>query len=367
MINIVRLELSTARNAAVITGRGMLVSAWLESASVTPQLIITDPAGVARSVSITLPINYAAAFNELAVTNAAGAGILWLLIGDNECEAVNIAGGAASSILDRFTDVFWGPHEAVAAGGGLPVGWHSRAGFFGSAASQPFWTTQVAGAGLVPVANVRNIRCAQLRPNGGQSAVRFALTDMPWARVRTEAGAGGGVFTARSDTRIQSWNYELYLRKEAAGIKAGLLQGAYFLPAGAVSPALPGSGNGAHFGLNYAGGWRFTARAVGAGALTINEYLTWPAAVTDWVRVRFQIVDADPIAGRDGIVRLHLNDTQVKEYRDMSLFPSTWNSGGAGTETGYAFSIVDDGVSTDTLYFAKTGVFSGKGEGIAQA
>lgn len=362
MIRWVSFDLQDARNNEEVDGAGVLLAAFTENATVTPQIIYAQKGGQINAVPVSLPIVQRVTYAKVSVTNEAGAGRLWVGLSADPCDAVSLSGGGSDPNAAVFFDAFWQPINAATPGQLVADRWLNKGVVIDA---PPFWQSFQAGAGAVPQLNLRNIFGFQTRPNGGLSGLRWGVGNIPWQKLRNNAGAFGGQLNAIPDIAAQAWTIEFLWRKEQNIFTKTGLQGFFLIPAGGALPGMP-SGNNACFGFTPGlGNMEFVTRPqTGIVPFDIQDAFSVPNGDAQiWNRAALQLINADETLGRDGVVRFWQNGVMLFEYRDMSRFPGTWDSGGAGTETGYAFVMTDDGAPADNLFISQTRVRSWSGEG----
>jgi hypothetical protein len=291
---------------------------------------------------------------KLSVMSPALGGALVLVLSNEDAVPFSGSGGGGGDAR-RILEGWWLPHQTGGAGGALTI---SGLGVNNGLFFDSFSATGVTG--LVPQLTVRGLRCGQCRPLANGSSGAHLAVAWPWMRRVDELplGAGGRKLGGRLGARIAAFNVAFDLLLDGVPSNKALGSGLQFVQGDGTIADLGGVVAG--FGIvrdgvaGAAGWWRFVARAVDAGALTISRALPTPAGVdaTEWIRVRLEVADADPVAGHDGQVNVYLNETPVLSFADMSLFPPSWN-GGAGTRTGFDVILIDGSPQADALCFAR--------------
>lgn len=294
------------------------------------------------------------AFSQLEVQSPALAGAIVFLAGNDD--AIPLAGSSPASApgSSKLLEAFWLPHLSVGAGDHMDLNVAALPG------GAPFWSAvNIGGLGTMPVITVRGARCALSITNAGGSSGFIGSPSFSWQRLRAEPGAGGATTLSRMLPRMAAFNIAFDLRCEGQGNShggAGQGTGLQLLQGQGTAASL--SGNVAGFGVVRDGAagagawWRFVARAIDAGALTVDQALTKPAGsdVRKWCRFRIEIADADPIAGRDGLVNVYQNEIQVGAFNNMVLFPPS--SDGAN-RTGLDWQVIGESLQADALTWSR--------------
>lgn len=310
-----------------------------------------DPITIARGDRLTACAGGAIGVIEVVAPQLSGTLEITL---SNE-GLVPLASGGAAGGADaprRLVEAWWLPHLPAQAGdpfqaAALPAG-------------APFWSVvNSAGAGLPPVMASRGMRCAQAITGAGGASGFLGSPAWPWQRKRVEVGVTGASMLSRVGARILSFNVEFLLRCDGQGNShggAGLGTGLQLLQGRGTAANL--SGGVAGLGIvrdNVAGAgawWRFVACAIDGGGLTIDLPLPQPAGfdVRKWTRARLELVDADPIAARDGTVNVYLDDAFALGFDDMASFPPA--SDGA-LRTGMDFQCIGESLQADCLFWTR--------------
>ncbi len=281
---------------------------------------------------------------SITVTSSPLSGSLILLITSGDIVPLASGGSAAPASLARLLDLTWLPHQPVAAGQPFIVD-----GLAGSALFPLLWTVE----GNAPKMNARGHKCGDLRPGGGTSGVLSAIS-FAWQRKLIEPGAGGAQLFHQLAARTVSYRVGCALFCESTNAKT-IGSGLQIAQGRGTQENL--SGNTAGLGIvpdTNAGAtswWRFIARAVDGGPLTIDQPLPRPLAGTrnGWGHFGIELVDANPLTGQDGRVNVYQGGIPVFSSSNMNLFPPA--SDGVDS-TGFDVRVVDQGADADRVFFS---------------
>lgn len=158
------------------------------------------------------------------------------------------------------------------------------------------------------------------------------------------------VLNIGDDLSVQLFRWVFRVGRSVAGTPAADFFGIYFHPYATTSPASPGT-TGVGFGIvgDGAGGWSFIARKTSGGALTINQALAWPAAVTRMVDVDIRILP--PTSTNGAVLEVRVGGVlKVQESWDNNRLPFLSD---AGTSGQYSWSIRNQNAAYPDLYVGR--------------
>lgn len=296
------------------------------------------------------------AFSRLTVKGPAQYGIMSVMCTDDPIPLLTAPSGVGTQ---RYLDYLWLPHTAATPGSILQTAGLAKDGSLFANLINP----QNLAPGVAPQMSFRGGRqCVQLLPRAGGISGVYLFHTLPWVPARV-----AGILTGHGCAKVQSYGVGAEIGRDAAGGVETLGSGLYFVPSDGVTvnEGNPGA-TAAFMGVvgDGAGGWRFAARALAAGPLTLTESLAgaWPS-ITLPVRVLVVLIDADTKAGRDGIVQLYLNDALVKTYTDMTKFPQPFANGAAGN-VAFRPKIMQQGQDAQSINLAKIQLWTAAGAGV---
>lgn len=296
-------------------------------------------------------------FSSFTVRGPRQVGTLTVMFTDDPIPL--LSGGSGWGGAGRYLDFLWLPHIAGAPGSVLQTKGISKDG----SELANFINPQNLPPGVAPQMSFRGGRqCLQLLPRTGGISGIFLYHTLPWVPARV-----AGILTGQVNAKVQSYGVGAEIGRDGAGGTETLGSGLYFVPSDGVTvnEGNPGA-TAAFMGVvgDGAGSWRFAARALAGGALTVNESIAavWPS-VTLPVRVLVVLIDADTRAGRDGIVQVYLNDVPVKTYTDMTKFPQPYANGATG-DVSFRPKIMQQGFDAQSINLAKIQLWTAAGGGV---
>jgi len=305
------LDLATARSAQQVQGRCAWLSAWTVNATVTPTVLLQNPAGTTRAVPVTLPVTIQTPMQVVSVTNAVGSGQLYLLMSDDPCDniAVGSSGGlGAAYAQDNYdVDVMWPPlRTTITIGGAWETVGSPRQGTpndYGALWNAGFG----GGSGLMAVmlANTGWI-CGAIVAQRLEQLIGFPI----YLNPASPAGVAVS-WLPRPERRV--WRLA-YTYRQVAGLP-GVNTGVGF----SWSAGVAGSFVQGAFGLvgNGAGAMQVVGYLLGPGA-SFAVPVPWPAALTEPVNVEWVFLDATGAA--PAAVELWLEGARV--WRDTWATPA---------------------------------------------
>lgn len=343
-------DTTTTPDMREIPGRHVYVAAVSPAAAGVARLFIdgTDHGPIRRGLKWVACEG--AEFQRVGIASPILAGEVELIVSGADSVPFD-SGDADSGAQDarRVAEGFWIPHQPAQVAGPFPLT---------DVRGDPFWSSLVnGGAGAVPVLTARNLRCGLARPNAGGASGALMAISWPWARLRAEGGALGGELLSSVHPRVLSYNVEMLLRCEAQGNSHAVHgTGLMFMQGnGAGAPSL--SGGIAGFGVVRdavagAGAWWNTVIRNADAAPAQVDPLPPPvgADVAKWCHFRIEVVDADPAAGRDGLVNVYQDYQLVGAYTNMALFPPSNNG---ATRTGLDVYVLNNSQAVDALTWAR--------------
>lgn len=255
---------------------------------------------------------------------------------------MGIVAGVSPPTLDPTTLVRYSKWEAmgderpsVGLGGVSDLTFKNAAGGVGTA----FTST---GTGTRNVSLIADETVAEI-VGSGTGIVLFRATSWLW-RLRARAGNGLG------PSQLNPLYRYMFRVGKAAGVANADFFGVYFHPEAAAAPASPGTA-GAGFGVcgNGAGGWQLIARKVAAGALTIQQALTWPVLDGQLAELEFRIHPATDTA--EASLQVLLNGaTQRLESWANGLLPYLSDVAGV---SGFGYSIRHQNAAYPNMYLGR--------------
>lgn len=254
-------------------------------------------------------------------------------------------GGACT--LRRLMEWLYLPHQPWQDNvGGFPL---NGLAMPGGIVTQ-MWTVE----GNEPDIVARGHRCVRMKPAGGSSSALSAFS-LPWQRKVVEPGARGATIISRLTPRIVSCKVSVNLSTETTVAKSTEC-GLQFAQGRGTGENFAGGNAGfaiVRDGVAGAGAWwLFVARDGDANPLSITAALPRPAGATVLTPTRFavEITEADPIAGRDGIVSVYVNDELAQQYADMDDFPPAAD---LVDSTGLDLRLIDEGATVNALRWSR--------------